>query len=169
MGPFEKKLNELLNTPVKWEWSDCHRFTYCARFEVAENHYHVTFDDAQLMSGHWARIPDGMKYEPLWKIEFDMDWNWLDTGTGNATTVLATVIDVVQAWEQKAEPNFIYVAGSDAKRSDIYRKVYRRMFSRDWLTVFDGPEKLVIARKSYLEKFGADERDIAGLKSTKWF
>lgn len=174
MGPFERQIQELLNSPVSWEWVSCPSrycsgaIDYCAIFDVEGLPYRVTFDGRSPMMRYWDGILAGMENERLWRINFDMQGEYSDTGTGNEATVLSTVIAIVKDWAAKYPPNFVYIKGSNHTRSDIYLKIFKRLFSSGWLVVFQGRSTLVIARESYLKKFDADDRDIAGLKKTRW-
>lgn len=112
------KLFELFSSPTKWEWTDVSMSDIkIAEFTVGNFTYIVyfTYDD----------------YNNIWTVEFGQKGvehpEYGVTGTGNATSIFSTVIDIMRVF-RKRHPGFpVGFTAEEPSRKKLYSRLIKNL------------------------------------------
>ena len=139
------KINELFDSTYDWKWDDARGVVasmIASKFEDPGQEYEpsklrakfknlaATFE---VESGDiiWVMFLNGDGNQ--WEIVFDSQENKLDkeksfadTGAGNASKVIATVMEIVKTFVDKYQPVVIQFSAQDRKRTAIYSALARQ-------------------------------------------
>ena len=120
-----------LRTTLDWEWETVDDDTLMAHFFVNDKHYAVGFElfdfpGAKVVGNRWdvsfALIPPGG--EPTQEI----------TGTGDAPTVFAAVMAIVQEFLEKHKPDLLAFSANEPERFRLYSRLLRILERQGWET-----------------------------------
>ena len=113
------KLTELFTSPTKWQWVDQSADSVVANFVING----VSYQFNAWESGQYGN----------WSIEFEneavpTDRRYDITGHGSASTVLATVIDIIRNLVKKREIYNLSFMAKEANRMKLYMRIIKTLF-----------------------------------------
>ena len=120
-----------LRTTLDWEWKVDFDDTVNVHFDVGDKHYVVTFDPfdfpgIDVTGNRWdvsfALVPK--KGEPTMKI----------TGTGDAPTVFAAVMAIVNEFLEKYQPDVLAFSAEEPERFRLYSRLLNMLGRQGWET-----------------------------------
>lgn len=115
-------LNELFNQPLPWKWTTTDDGEFAAEFSTEKVPYWVSF------IRHDMADTDA----DLWDVEFGVDGITYTkslevTGSGDASIVFATVIDIIQAFIRTHRAIILMFSAQGASRNKLYARLSKRL------------------------------------------
>lgn len=130
-------LNELFSSALPWEWEyiDIAGGEARATFSTNDTPYYIAFYH---MTGktHWI-VEFGVEGMPTSK-------GTGITGSGQASMVLATVIDCIRDFVKQAKPVELSFSATEPSRQSLYRTMIRRLGYAPTIDDMDGAELYTI-------------------------
>ncbi len=118
-----------LQTSLDWTWRTDFDDTTYAEFQVNDKLYRVTFDSFYL--------PGVVDQQNWWDVSFALvDEKGEEiktlTGTGDARTVFAAVIAIVQEFIQKYNPEVLAFSAQEPERFRLYSRLLGILARQGW-------------------------------------
>ena len=125
-------ITEIIQQPTVYKWVKTSPQHYIAQFSIDKWNYTVNFN---LQQSTQKRLGVFSKFFWLVKFKLDNPSKSHSTGygienTGNASTVLPTVIKIMQDFIQIAKPKILRFEAAEESRQRLYDRLTRMYFSK---------------------------------------
>ena len=132
-------LNELFNQPLPWKWTTNDDGEMIAEFTTDTTPYWISF----------VRHDMAEEDADLWDVEFGVEGvnypkNMEVTGSGDASTVFATVIDIIRAFTRTHRAIILVFSAQGASRNKLYDRLTKRLSPRVEITPGPGGTRYLI-------------------------
>ena len=127
------KLTELLSTTYPWGKIEEDGANYTASFETKDgSKIEVIFSELNLGGGNRA-----------WDVEFSRDGDYRMTGGGDAIKILATFLDIVEAFTHKLPAKYLTFSANreDASRVKVYGRLAKKITSFGYVDITEKDPK----------------------------
>lgn len=124
-APPPASINEVFNKPAQWAWTATNDKAATAKFTVGEIPYYLSAESYGKKTKKWA-IKFGVSSATT------SDQRYGVTGTGNAGTVMATVVAIVKAFLQlySSQIQQLTFSAAEKSRSDLYAAMIHRLLPK---------------------------------------